>query len=121
MPALLGEVGRATACPYSVIGWCAVLTIIQRRTGGHSLFRTLKFITALPFEQYEHPLAHSFSTPGRGRGLSAVRSIGETGPRVGSLPPDGLPGSFYFAKSRNIRTLGEVFRRLEFSDSFRSP
>ena len=110
LPAWCGKVGPAITRRFSVGGYLVPGTARLSRLGVQSLCPALAFFTDLPFEQYEHPFAHIFSSLGWGGDLSAFRSIGEIGPAVCGLPSHGLPGDSYFAKSRNIFAVNEIHR-----------
>ena len=53
------------------------------------------FFRHLPVNQYEHHLTHSFSSPGRGSDVHAVKTIGQAGPRGWGLHTHRLPRGFY--------------------------
>lgn len=115
LPAQRGKVGQAITQCYVLVGLYSVLNFSLTGPSGVLLWPVVAFLTDLPFEQYEHPLAHIFSSLGRGRDLPAVRSIGAAGPAFGGLPSHGPPGGLYFAESRNLRATSEVSECLWFS------
>jgi hypothetical protein len=119
LPAWFGKASQAITRRYSLVGHLVPCTARVSRPGVQLLCPALAFFPDLSFERYEYPLAHSFSSLGWGRDLSAFRSIGETGQAVCGLPSHGLSGGFYFAKSRNILAVDEVHPCFRFRHFFR--
>ena len=108
LPLWCRKAGQGITPRYSPAGYSAPETARIGHPAAQTLCPAVAFFTDLPFDQYERPFARTFRSLGRGRDLSAIRSIGETGPAVCGLPSHDLPGDFYFAKSRNILAIGEV-------------